>query len=65
MSPRTVHALGTYKPIDLSNLRRRCTFLATRLDAEYGSASFVPVTEPAEFDVRISTTGVLIREWQP
>jgi len=65
VSPRTVHALGTDKPIDLFNLRRRYTFLAPLLDAEYGSASFVPVTEPAELDVRISTTGVLIRERQP
>lgn len=64
-SPRTVHALGTHKPIDLSNLRRRYTFLAPRLDAEYGSASFVPGTEPAELDVRFSTTGVLIRERKP
>ncbi len=64
-SPRTVHALGTDKPIDLFNLRRRYVFLAPLMDAEYGSASFVPVTEPAEFDVKISTTGVLIRERKP
>jgi hypothetical protein len=64
-SPRTVHALGADKPIDLFNLRRRYVFLAPLLDAEYGSASFVPVTQPAELDVRISTTGVLIRERQP
>ena len=61
-SPRTVHALGADKPIDLFNLRRRYVFLAPLLDAEYGSASFVPVTQPAEFDVMVSTTGVLIRE---
>lgn len=65
VAPRTVYALGTDKPIDLFNLRRRYTFLAPLLDAEYGSASFVPVTEPAELDVRISTTGVLIRERKP
>jgi hypothetical protein len=54
-----------WKPIDLFNLRRRYIFLARLLDAEYGSASFVPVTQPAEFDVMISTTGVLIRERKP
>jgi hypothetical protein len=64
-SPRTVYALGADKPIDLFNLRRRYTFLAPLLDAEYGSASFVPVTAPAELEVRISTTGVLIRERKP
>jgi hypothetical protein len=64
-SPRTVHSLGTDKPIDLFNLRRRYAFLAPLLDAEYGSASFVPVTAPAELEVRISTTGVLIRDRKP
>ena len=37
-SPRTVHALGTDKPIDLFNVRRRYVFLTPQLDAEYGSA---------------------------
>jgi hypothetical protein len=64
-SPRTVHALGTDKPIDLFSLRRRYIFLAPLLDAEYGSASFVPVTKPVEFDIKISTTGVLMRERKP
>ncbi len=61
-SPRTVHALGTPKPIDLFSVRRRYLALAPLLDAEYGSASFVAVTRPAELDVRVSTTGLLIRE---
>src|SRR6266853_746647 len=30
-------------------------------DAEYGSAAFVPVNEPAELELRVSTTGLLIR----
>ena len=64
-APRTVYALGTDRLIDLFNLRRRYAFLAPLLDAEYGSASFVPVTAPAELEVRISTTGVLIRERKP
>jgi hypothetical protein len=65
VSPRTLYSLGADKPIDLFNLRRRYTLLTPLLDAEYGSASFVPVTAPAELDVRISTTGVLIRERKP
>lgn len=60
--PRTVHALGAPKPIDLFSLRRRYVMLAPLVDAEYGSASFVPVTRPAELEVRVSTTGLLIRE---
>jgi hypothetical protein len=61
-SPRTVVPLGTEKPVDLFNLRRRYVVLAPLVDAQYGSASFVPVTRPAELDVRVSTTGLLIRE---
>jgi hypothetical protein len=64
-APRTVHALGTDKPIDFFNLRRRYVFLSPLLDAEYGSASFVPVTNPAQLDVRVSNTGVLLRESTP
>lgn len=62
---RTLHALGQAKPVDLFALRRRHTLLAPLLDAEYGSATFVPVTQPAELELRISTTGLLIREAHP
>lgn len=62
---RTVHALALEKPVDLYALRRRYTFLAPLLDAEYGSATFIPVTKDAEFELRVSTTGLLIREATP
>jgi hypothetical protein len=59
---RTVYPLSQYKPVDLFALRRRYTLLSPVLDAEYGSATFVPVTAPADFELRVSTTGLLIRE---
>src|SRR5216110_2171936 len=59
--PRTLHPLGREKPLDLFDLRKRYTFLAPLLDVEYGSAAFVPVNEPAELELRVSTTGLLIR----
>jgi hypothetical protein len=59
---RTVYSLAEPKPVDLFGLRRRFASLAPFVDAEYGSGSFVPVTRPAEFEVRVSTTGLLIRE---
>ena len=62
---RTVHALARDKPIDLYALRRRHAFLAPAFDAEYGSATFVPVTRPAELELRVSTTGLLMREAKP
>jgi hypothetical protein len=61
-APRTVHTLARDKPLDLYSLRRRYTFLAPLVDAQYGSATFAPVTQPAEFEVRVSTTGLLIRD---
>lgn len=64
-APRTIHALGQERPVDLFSLRRRYTFLAPLVDAEYGSASFVPVTRPADLEVRVSTSGLLIRESKP
>ncbi len=62
---RTVHALAREKPVDLYGMRKRFTFLSPVFDAEYGSASYVPVTKPAEFELRVSTTGLLIREAKP
>ena len=61
-APRTVYAVALAKPVDLVTLRLRHAFLAPLLDAEYGSATFVPVTQRAELEVRVSTTGLLIRE---
>jgi hypothetical protein len=61
-SLRTVYPLGEPKAFDLFALREKYAWLAPLLDAEYGSASFVPVTRPAELEVRVSTSGLLIRE---
>jgi hypothetical protein len=62
---RTVHSLAPDRPVDLFGLRRGHAFLAPLLDAEYGSATFVSVTQPVELELRVSTTGLLIREAGP
>ena len=62
---RTVYALGTEKPVDLFNLRQRYECLAPLLDAEYGSATFVPARRAVELELRVSTTGLLIRGAKP
>ena len=59
---RTVHSLNTDKSVDLFELVNRYTFLALLVDAEYGSATYVDVQEPARFQVTVSTTGLLVRE---
>ena len=58
---RSVHALGPSRTIDLFDLRQRHAFLAPLLDAEYGSASFVPVTGPAELQLQVAPSGLIIR----
>ncbi len=62
---RTVHSLAPERRVDLFNLRRQYAFLSPLFDAEYGSGTFVRVTEPATLEVRVSTTGLLIRKAQP
>jgi hypothetical protein len=57
---RTVYSIGTPAMIDLVALRRRLP-LADFFDAEYGSASYVPVEQPGELELKVSTTGLLLR----
>jgi hypothetical protein len=59
---RTLYSLSQPKQVDLFRLRERHTFLAPLLDAKYGSATYVTVTQAAELEVRVSTTGLLMRE---
>ena len=58
---RTLYTLGRDKPVDLFALTKRFPFLENVVDAKYGSAAYVPVGEPADLDLRVSTTGLLIR----
>ena len=61
-STRTVFLLSRDKPLNLFTLRQRYSLLRPLLDAEYGSASFINSDKPAHFEVRVSTTGLLIRK---
>ena len=59
--PRTVYALEEPRRLDLFDLRRRHTLLAPLVDAEYGSGTFVSADEVARLELRVSTTGLLLR----
>ena len=60
--PRTVFSLRQDKPVDIFDLRRRLPPLFKPLvDAEYGSATFMLADDSARFEVRVSTTGLLVR----
>jgi len=63
--PRTVQSLALERQVDLFNLRRRYALLAPLLDAEYGSATFAAANGPMQYEVRVSTTGLLIRKLPP
>src|SRR6266446_5512660 len=60
---RTVYSLAASKPFDAFDLARRYWILRPFVDAEYGSATFIGATAPggATHEVRVSTTGLLIR----
>jgi hypothetical protein len=61
--PRTVHSIVNGAPLDAFALRRKHEFLAPLVDASYGSATFASAGDrPATLEVRVSTTGLLVRE---
>ncbi len=61
-APRTVHSLVNGAPLDAFVLRRRHELLAPLVDASYGSATFTSADRPTTLEVRVSTTGLLVRE---
>jgi hypothetical protein len=62
---RTVYSIARAKPFDVFDLARRYWLLRPLVDAEYGSATFINATEPATYEVRVSTTGLLVRRIFP
>jgi hypothetical protein len=60
---RTVYSLAREKPFDAFDLARHYWILRPFVDAEYGSATFIGATAPggATYEVRVSTTGLLVR----
>jgi hypothetical protein len=61
-NPRTVFPLAQDKPLNMFHLRRKFPWLRPLVDAEYGSATFIPANKPGNFELRVSTTGLLIRK---
>lgn len=59
--PRTLESLAPDRMVDLFDVARRYRLLRPLVDAQYGSATFIAAREPATFEIRVSTTGLLIR----
>jgi hypothetical protein len=62
--PHTAYELARPAWVDLFTMARR-HLLGPLVDAEYGSAAFVAGTRPARYEVRVSTTGLLMRPVLP
>lgn len=62
---RTIHSLKPEKPLDMFSLRQRFSFFAPFLDAEYGSGTFVAADTLSRYEIRVSTTGLLVRPAGP
>jgi hypothetical protein len=60
--PRTVFPLSPEHRVDLFAWRARLPWLAPLVDAEYGSSTFTRGDRDARYEVRVSTTGLLVRE---
>ena len=63
--PRTVFSLAPERAVDLFALRERLPWLAPLVDAEYGSSTFTRADRSATYEVRVSTTGLLVRRVDP
>jgi hypothetical protein len=60
--PHTVFPLGQDHMVNVFGfVHRHPRFLAPLVDASYGSGTFITVARPARYEVRVSTTGLLIR----
>jgi len=59
--PRTVYPLAAQAPFDLWSLLKEHQRWLPLADALYGSASYAPMADGAQYAVNVSTAGLLIR----
>jgi hypothetical protein len=60
-APRTVFELARPRGVDVWELARRFHALLPWLDAQYGSATYLPMADGAHYAVSVSSTGLLAR----
>jgi hypothetical protein len=59
--PRRIFSLAPAKPVDMFQVARSFAFLGGVVDAQYGSATFTSSRQPAQVELRVSTSGLLFR----
>jgi hypothetical protein len=62
---RTVFAVAKNRPVDLLQIRKLYWIFDPIRDVEYGSATFNSARRPVTYEIRVSTTGLLLREVPP
>lgn len=60
--PRSLYKLEENLPFDLFELQKRFPILQNLVDAKYGSASYLEAKDNSDYQLLVSTTGLLIRE---
>lgn len=60
-APRTVHALGDDSALDIWNIARRFPALMPGVDAYYGTATYVPMSDGARYEVSLSRDALIAR----
>lgn len=58
---RTVHSLSSAQPLDVWSIARRQPLFFPGVDAQYGSAAFVPMAHGARFDISLSRDALIAR----
>lgn len=59
-APRSVFALSAPGPVDLFDLTRRFPRWLGSIDADYGSAAFLPLVDGGTFEVTLAAAGGLV-----
>ncbi|HEY0179674.1 MAG TPA: hypothetical protein VGC30_08585 [Dokdonella sp.] len=59
-APRSVHALLTGAPLDLWTLKRRFPAWLPWIDADYGSAAYLPLVDGGRYEVTLAAAGGLV-----
>ena len=60
--PRSLFNLKTSKPIDLYSMVEEQQWMNPLIDTSYGSATFINISEAAVWELKVSTTGLLVRK---
>jgi hypothetical protein len=61
LETRTVHALAKDRAIDLWKIARRYPLLLPGVDAYYGTATYVPMSDGARYDISLSRDALIAR----